>query len=112
MKISTHHWTFLIAVVAAVLFVTGTYSQAQESGKRRLLSHDAPSYPELARSAALEGVVKVDALVAADGTVKSAEVKGGHPVLAQAALTAVRHWKWEAAPRESHEIVEVKFSPE
>lgn len=61
---------------------------------------------------ALQGVVKVDALVAPDGTVKSVEIKGGHPVLAQAAANTVRRWKWEPALRESHELVEVRFSPE
>jgi len=50
--------------------------------------------------------------VAQDGTVKSVEVKGGSPVLTQAALDAVRRWKWEAATRETHEIVEVKFTPQ
>jgi TonB family protein len=60
---------------------------------------------------ALEGVVKVDTLVAPDGSVKSVEVKGGHPVLTQAALNAVRRWRWEPAAHESHEVVEIKFTP-
>jgi outer membrane biosynthesis protein TonB len=55
--------------------------------------------------------VKVEALVAADGSVKGVDVKGGHPVLAQAAMNAVRRWKWEVAAHESHEVVELKFSP-
>jgi TonB family protein len=61
---------------------------------------------------ALQGTVKVDALVSADGSVKSVEIKGGHPVLAQAAMNTVRRWKWEPAARESHGLVEVRFSPE
>jgi outer membrane biosynthesis protein TonB len=61
---------------------------------------------------ALEGIVKVEALVAADGSVETVDVKGGHPVLAQAAANAVRRWKWEAASHESHELVELKFAPE
>jgi len=61
---------------------------------------------------ALEGIVKVEAIVAPDGTVRSVEVKGGHPVLAQAAVNTVRKWKWEVTSKESREIVEVKFSPE
>ena len=61
---------------------------------------------------ALEGIVKVEAIVAPDGTVRSVEVKGGHPVLAQAAVNTVRKWKWEVASKESRELVEVKFSPE
>jgi outer membrane biosynthesis protein TonB len=60
---------------------------------------------------ALTGVVKVDALVATDGTVKTVDIKGGHPVLAQAAANTVRQWKWEPAPHESHELVEVRFAP-
>ncbi|HVI78450.1 MAG TPA: energy transducer TonB [Candidatus Acidoferrum sp.] len=79
---------------------------------RKLIARTAPQYPELARSMALQGTVKVDALVSADGSVKSVEIKGGHPVLAQAAMNTVRRWKWEPAARESHGLVEVRFSPE
>ncbi len=61
---------------------------------------------------ALEGIVKVEAVVAADGSVKAIDVKAGQPVLAQARANAVRRWKWEVASRESHEIVELKFAPE
>lgn len=112
MQIALHRWTLGAFVLAAVLSLVGVSTQAQESGRRRLLSHAAPAYPQLARRMSLHGVVKVDALVAPDGTMKAAEVKGGHPVLARAAVDAVRRWKWESAPHESHEVVEVKFSPE
>jgi TonB family protein len=85
---------------------------AQDSNaKRRLVQQSAPVYPALARTMALQGVVKIEALVAPDGSVKDVAVKGGHPVLAQAAANAVRHWRWEPAAHESHEVVEVKFSP-
>ena len=98
-------------LLAAILFVVPIHSQAQDSAKRRVLDHVAPTYPALARTMALQGVVKVEAVVAPDGSVKNVDVKGGHPVLAQAAMNAVRRWKWEAAARESHETVELKFSP-
>ncbi len=61
---------------------------------------------------ALQGTVKIEAVVSPDGTVKETQIKGGHPVLAQAAVNSVRHWKWEPAAHESHETVEVKFAPE
>ena len=112
MKIAPPHWAFRAFVLAAVLSLVAASSQAQEPGGRRLLSRAAPAYPELARRMSLQGVVKVDALVAPDGTVKAAEVKGGHPLLAPAAVDAVLRWKWESAPRETHEIVAVKFSPQ
>lgn len=60
---------------------------------------------------ALAGVVKIDAVVAPGGTVKTLDVKGGHPVLAQAAANAIRQWKWEPASHESHELIEIRFSP-
>ena len=86
---------------------------SQQTGpSRKLVGRTTPEYPQLARSMALQGIVKVDALVAPDGTVKSVEIRGGHPVLAQAALKTVRLWKWEPAARESHELVEVRFTPE
>jgi TonB family protein len=57
----------------------------------------------------LAGIVKIEVLVAPDGAVESAEVKGGHPVLAQAAVNAVRKWKWEPAAHETRQLLEVKF---
>ena len=103
----------LLAVSNWVFFSPQSSSAQQEPvAKRRLLERVAPAYPALARSMALEGIVKVEALVAADGSVKGVDVKGGHPVLAQAAANAVRRWRWEAAAHESHELVELKFSPE
>ena len=86
---------------------------AQESAaKRKLLQRTAAPYPALARNMALEGIAKVEALVVPDGSVRTVNIKGGHPVLAQAAANAVRNWRWEPAAHESHEMVEVKFSPE
>jgi TonB family protein len=60
----------------------------------------------------LRGVVKVEAVVSSNGVVKAVEVKGGHPVLVQSAMDAVRKWKWEPASRDSRESVEVRFNPE
>lgn len=104
----------LLVLVAFGLLILSPSSRAQQdpSVKRRILDHAAPPYPALARSMALEGSVKLEAVVAPDGSVKSVAIKGGHPVLAQAAVTAVRLWKWEPAGHESREVVEVKFSPE
>jgi TonB family protein len=112
MKILVRQGAIGVLVLAAMLLLSAIHSQTQDAGKRRLLDRAAPAYPTLARNLALEGVVKVDALVAPDGSVKALDIKGGHPVLVQAAATAVRHWKWEPAARESHELVEVKFSSE
>lgn len=102
-----------IGTLLLAAFLTTALSHGQDStSKRKVVERTATPYPALARSMALEGVVKFDVLVASDGTVKSLETKGGHPVLAQAAANAVRRWKWEPAPRDSHELVEVKYAPQ
>jgi TonB family protein len=60
----------------------------------------------------LRGVVKLEAHVAPNGSVKSIDVKGGHPILTQSAVTAVGHWKFEPAAHETKELIEVKFDPQ
>jgi TonB family protein len=76
---------------------------------RRAKSRVQPAYPELARKMNITGVVRVEVVVAANGTVKAAKVVGGHPVLASAALEAVKKWRFEPAAGESTGIVDFKF---
>ncbi|MGA9039660.1 MAG: energy transducer TonB [Terriglobales bacterium] len=90
-------------------------SFAQESpdaGSRKVVTRVTPQYPTWARSMNLKGIVKVEAVVEGNGTVKTVELKGGHPVLAQSAMNAVRQWKWEPASHESREYIEVRFDPQ
>lgn len=88
-----------------------TPALAQEELNRRAKSKVAPSYPDLARRTNLSGVVKVLITVAPNGSVKDARLVGGHPVLAAAALDAVRKWRFEAAPQDSTGIIEFRFGP-
>jgi TonB family protein len=98
--------------VLSVLIVAPNYAAPQESSLagRKIVVRTAPQYPSLARSMNLQGNVKADVLVAPNGTVKSIEIKGGHPLLGQAAQNALREWKWEPAAHETHESVELKFT--
>jgi TonB family protein len=106
-------FAILLAIVCGLTILLPQRSGAQAADStRKVVERTGAPYPPLARSMALQGIVKIDVLVAPDGTVKETQIKGGHPVLAQAAVNSVRRWKWEAAQRESHEIVEIKFAPE
>jgi TonB family protein len=87
-------------------------TQAQPESKRKVISRVAPSYPDFARRIALRGTVKVEAVVGMNGIVRSVDVKGGHPLLVQAAAAAVSKWKWEPASHETREPVEVRFDPQ
>lgn len=90
-------------------------AQSAQSGEspsgRKIVNKVVPVYPSVARGMSLAGTVKLEALVLANGTVKSIQVKGGNPLLAQAAQNAVREWKWAKAERESTEMLEFRFSP-
>jgi len=83
--------------------------QDPAEGPRKVLSRVAPAYPELARKTNIHGTVKLLAAVTPDGKVKATEVVGGNPVLVQAAIDAVRRWKYETGPQPTKEVVELKF---
>jgi TonB family protein len=86
--------------------------RGQDSGGeilRRAKSKVQAVYPELARKMNITGTVKVQVVVSPNGTVKDAKVVGGHPVLAGAALDAIRKWRFEPAPVESTGVVDFKF---
>ena len=82
-----------------------------EEGKRKARNKSNPSYPDLARRMGIVGKVKIEVVVAPDGHVKTARAVGGHPVLVQACLEAVKDWKFDSGPEETTQIVEFEFRP-
>lgn len=58
------------------------------------LHHVAPTYPDLARDARVEGVVVIECRIDTEGLVADARVLRGHPLLDDAALDAVRQWRY------------------
>jgi len=94
-----------------VLFPGHASAQQPSEAMRKIVTRVPPQYPSLARSMNVQGTVKADVLVAPNGTVKSVEVKGGHPLFVQAAQNALREWRWEPAAHETDEIVELRFTP-
>ncbi len=87
-------------------------SNATEEGPRRLQISTPPQYPELAERMKLTGTAQVLALVNPDGTVKGVKIVGGHPLLADALAQAVKHWKYQPAPKETMETVKFSFGPQ
>jgi TonB family protein len=101
-------------LLLAATFLLPAQAQAQESGggSRKILVQTPAVYPTLARSMNIRGTVKLQAQVEANGAVKKIEVVGGHPLLTQSAVTAVGHWKFGPAPKETKEAIEIKFDPQ
>jgi protein TonB len=61
----------------------------------KLINQPLPVYPVLAREAGVQGSVVLHAIIAKDGRVGELTVISGHPMLIQAALDAVRQWRYQ-----------------
>ena len=83
--------------------------QDQTEIKRKIVNRVPPLYPELARRMVITGTVKLEVVVAPNGSPKSQKILGGHPLLAQSATEAVRKWKWAPNPQETTELIDLKF---
>ena len=103
---------FSLACATAAVVLSEPFSLAQQSEPevvRKVVSRVPPTYPDLARRLNLHGVVELAVVIAPDGGVKSTEGMGGNPMLTQAAVDAVRKWRYEAAPEQTHGLVELRF---
>ena len=81
-----------------------------------LLVHKVqPEYPPIARQARIQGMVVLQALIGKDGTITNLHVVSGHPMLTNAALAAVKEWKYKpyflnGEPVEVETTINVNFS--
>jgi protein TonB len=80
-----------------------------------LINKVNPSYPPLARQTRISGTVRLHAIISKSGSVESLEVMSGHPLLVQAALDAVRQWRYRPTtlngePVEVDTTIDVIFS--
>jgi protein TonB len=80
----------------------------------QLVHRVQPEYPILARQARIQGEVVLRAMISREGTIEGLQVVSGHPMLAPAAMTAVRQWRYRPCylngePVEVETQVTVKF---
>lgn len=99
-----------LAKAASAPFHTAP-SNPPDEGPRPVKHRIEPGYPEIAERLKLTGTVQLEALVKPDGTVKDVRVVGGPPVLVDAVVQAVMHWKYQPASNETRETVKYSFGP-
>ena len=81
-----------------------------------LLVHQVtPKYPPLARQSRIQGTVVLQAVIGKDGTVQNLHVLSGHPLLTQAAMDAVKQWRYKpyyvnGEPVEADTQINVNFT--
>lgn len=94
--------------------ITPVQSAPAPEAMDQLSSSDLPKYPKKARKAKIEGSVHLDITINADGSVEDLHAKDGNPMLADAALSAIRNWRFhpiqgDGEPVAGHADVTVDF---
>jgi TonB family protein len=102
---------FVVLVISLWGLSPVLLGQEQAVEVRKAIHKTAPKYPEIAIKMNIGGTVKLIAVVAPDGKVKSVETVGGSPLLIQAARSALAEWKFAPAGTESKETIEMHFEP-
>jgi protein TonB len=74
-----------------------------------------PNYPPLARQARIQGTVILQAEISITGDIQNLRLISGHPMLAPAAIEAVKQWKYKpyllnGEPVEVETTVQVNFT--
>lgn len=99
--------TKLQHILLCVTFLVGSAVAADQ--ERKVVHREEPAYPPIAARMNLHGTVRLKIWISPNGTVRRLEYIGGHPLLAESALAAVRMWKYQAAAEESTATVALKF---
>lgn len=79
------------------------------------ISTPKPAYPPIAKTARIQGSVVLRAIISKNGHIENLQVISGHPMLTQAALDAVRQWRYKpyylnGEPVEVDTTITVNFS--
>lgn len=98
---------FQTGVLALVMFMA---APAHAADARAIKSRVPPVYPEIAKRMKIEGAIKVQATVDADGKVTDAKAVSGNRILSSAAEDAVRKWKFEPGSGEAMVVVDINFT--
>jgi TonB family protein len=86
-------------------------SEAKE-GERTLITHIEPQYPQLLRERHIGGTVRLQLTITAKGSVEDISMLGGNPILAEAAIKAVKQWVYAPSRARSTSKVTILFDPE
>ncbi len=104
--------TAFIPIVAALLCVAA-FSQNQDQSVKvpsgivqgLLLSQVKPVYPSEARAAGIQGHLTIQAQISKEGAIINLQLISGHPLLAAAALAAVKQWKYRPYRNDGEPVV-------
>jgi TonB family protein len=103
----------LVLLVSFLVLTTGAPAlHAQtENNARRIVYRIEPEYPAELKRIGIGGYVRVEATISPSGAVEDATIAGGNPILAEAAVKAVKKWKYAPLDTKTKAKLVFHFSP-
>ena len=86
-------------------------SHTRVNAERQLITRVEPEYPDILQRLLIGGTVRLLVTISPNGSVESAQVLGGNPILAESAIKAVKQWVYTARPSRSMHEVFIPFVP-
>jgi TonB family protein len=99
------------SVVCAPLWSQSEDASAPAVSDRKVVTRVEPKYPPTLERLYIGGVVRLQVEIAANGTVESAQLLGGNPILGQSAIAAVKQWKYAPAKSKTRTVERLEFDP-
>ena len=87
----------------------GDNPEKNDKPSRRLVYKVEPEYPWDLKRASIGGLVRLDIVISARGTVETVTPIGGNPVLLESAVRAVKRWRYAPADTETEILINIQF---
>lgn|SRR5579863_2872296 len=85
--------------------------QAGPNAERKLLTRVEPEYPDTLQRLQIGGIVRLALTISPKGSVEAVQLLGGNPILADAAIKAVKQWVYSPDSSRTTTEVSVPFEP-
>jgi TonB family protein len=107
--------SFAMAATAQDSAPEATHVISNATASSSLVKRVNPDYPPLARQARIQGTVIMKVIIDESGDIQSLQLSSGHPMLAPAAIVAVKQWKYQpflvdGVPVKVETTVQVNFT--
>jgi TonB family protein len=104
-------WLLVCFSIGSFSFAPPSHGQQDSKSDRKVATRVEPDYPPVLRMRQIGGTVRLEVIITPQGTVESAKVLGGNPILAESAVTAVKKWKYMSAQTATTTTVSIVFNP-
>ncbi len=104
--------TGLIMCLFACIVSMPLVAQSEDgTADRKVINRVEPKYPPTLERLYIGGVVRLQVEISANGNVESAQLIGGNPILGQAAIAAVKQWKYAPGTHKTKQTERLEFDP-